>query len=151
MEIGASLRVIGSGTGRRTCLVNAAVNSTGASHARLGCTWVIAMPEEEIDKSRPCWKYLDDFAVCNSTHLRTRVACDTGFFTTRALLMHLGNLRHRICRRPKTFSGLFCAGAFVQVQHYYVSGGDLLDCSKKYRLLTACLAENAPLISKVLI
>jgi hypothetical protein len=30
-----------------------------------------------------------------------------------------------------------------------VSGGELLDCGKKYRLLTACAAEHAPVLAKV--
>jgi hypothetical protein len=36
------------------------------------------------------------------------------------------------------------AGFYVQIKHFYASGGGLLDCGKKYRVLSACMAEVSP-------
>lgn len=37
------------------------------------------------------------------------------------------------------------AGAWLQTQNYYVSGGDILDCSRKYKLMNACFLDHSPL------
>lgn len=37
------------------------------------------------------------------------------------------------------------AGAWLQTRNYYVSGGDILDCSRKYKLMNACFLDHSPL------
>lgn len=37
------------------------------------------------------------------------------------------------------------AGAWLQTRNYYVSGGHILDCSRKYKLMNACLLDHSPL------
>jgi hypothetical protein len=37
------------------------------------------------------------------------------------------------------------AGAWLQTRNYYVTGGDLLNCGKKHRLMMACLWEASPM------